>query len=80
VSAHRNEERQLILAVEDQGEGISIDSQGRIFDMFTRENIISTGNGLGLFIVSRIADKLDAKIRVKSNEGEGARFEIQFDI
>jgi signal transduction histidine kinase len=80
VSVHRNEERQLILAVEDQGEGISIDSQGRIFDMFTRENIISTGNGLGLFIVSRIADKLDAKIRVMSNEGEGARFEIQFDL
>jgi signal transduction histidine kinase len=80
VSVYRNGERQLLLAVEDQGEGISMDSQGRIFDMFTRENIISTGNGLGLFIVSRIADKLDAKIRVKSNEGEGARFEIQFDI
>ena len=64
------------LKVEDNGEGIESSKVPHIFDMFYRATERSEGSGLGLYIVKRVAQKLNAKIEVYSEELEGTTFVI----
>lgn len=65
-----------VIKVEDNGEGIAESKLPHIFDMFYRATEKSEGSGLGLYIVKKVADKLDAEINVKSEELEGTEFTI----
>ena len=71
----------LILAVEDTGIGIAEADLDRIFDPFTQADIGDRrhyhGTGLGLAIVKRLADAMNASIRVASKLGQGSRFEVR---
>jgi signal transduction histidine kinase len=62
------------LSVEDNGEGIPEELQGRIFDAFfsTRER----GTGLGLAMVRQIVEGFGGRVEVSSRPGEGARFDV----
>jgi signal transduction histidine kinase len=40
-----------IVTIEDNGIGIAEDKQGRVFEMFYRATKLSTGSGLGMYIV-----------------------------
>lgn len=65
-----------VYCVEDNGIGISSDSQSKIFEVFHRldpQGPVS-GEGLGLTIISRILDRHNGKIRVESNPDDGSRF------
>ena len=64
------------LKVEDNGEGIESSKVPHIFDMFYRATERSEGSGLGLYIVKRVAQKLNAKIEVYSEELEGSTFVV----
>ena len=64
------------LKVEDNGEGIEPNKVPHIFDMFYRATERSEGSGLGLYIVKRVAQKLNAKIEVDSEELEGTTFTV----
>lgn len=44
--------------------------------MFYRCTDRNTGSGLGLYIVKEIVERLQGRIQVNSQLGEGARFEI----
>ena len=66
----------LIIEVSDNGIGIGIDYQERIFEMFFRANDEKEGSGLGLYILKYAVDKLNGKIRLKSEHGEGSTFSI----
>ncbi|WP_295524392.1 hybrid sensor histidine kinase/response regulator [uncultured Pseudacidovorax sp.] len=56
----------VILEVSDTGPGISVEEQDRVFDEFYRSrHVISTGMGLGLSIVQRLAKLLNAKLRME---------------
>ena len=44
--------------------------------MFYRATEKSEGSGLGLYIVKKVADKLEANIEVKSEELEGTTFTV----
>ena len=60
--------------MQDNGEGIPQDLQGRIFDAFftTKER----GTGLGLAMVRQIVEGFGGRVEVSSRPGEGARFDV----
>ena len=61
--------------VRDSGPGISPDDQQELFTPFTRLAQVQTkGQGLGLSIVRRIADKLEGQVGVDSELGQGSTF------
>ncbi|MDO8283095.1 MAG: PAS domain S-box protein [Thermodesulfovibrionia bacterium] len=69
---------QVIYCVQDNGIGIPSDEQGRIFDIFYRGYTEgSTGEGIGLAIVSKIIERHGGKVWVESEEGRGSRFYVQ---
>lgn len=61
--------------VDDNGPGLSVEQQGRLFIPFTRlHQARATGQGLGLSIVGRIMEKLGGEAWVESEPGKGSRF------
>jgi signal transduction histidine kinase len=61
----------VILEVSDNGQGIEDQYLGRVAEMYFRANEKSKGNGLGLYLVKKIVDKLKGTIEVQSIYGEG---------
>lgn len=67
-----------IVTVEDQGIGIALEDQKRIFERFERAisaNHIS-GIGLGLFISQKIIEMHQGKISISSELGKGSTFKV----
>lgn len=65
------------ICIEDNGIGIEIESQQKIFDLFFRATDQSQGTGLGLFIVKDTIARLQGSIEVKSTIGKGTKFFIR---
>jgi PAS domain S-box-containing protein len=70
------------LKVTDQGMGIALESQHRIFDRFEREPSASqhAGFGLGLYIVRQLVEAHGGTIRVESTLGAGAVFTVELPL
>ncbi|QSQ21383.1 PAS domain S-box protein [Pyxidicoccus parkwayensis] len=70
------------LRVKDQGQGIALASQGRIFNRFEREPSAGkhAGFGLGLYIVRQLVEAHGGVIRVESTPGEGACFVVELPL
>lgn len=70
----------LRFAVADEGPGISIADQKKLFHKFTRLSARPTGgeasSGLGLAIVKRLVDQMQGKVWCESVLGEGATFHV----
>ncbi len=63
--------------VQDNGDGIPPEEQGRLFAPFERlHQVRATGHGLGLSIVRRIVERLGGQVGVESEglPGRGSRF------
>ena len=77
-----NNEKNIRFMVEDTGIGISKSDQKKIFDKFYRSEDYRTretgGTGLGLYVSSKLAYKLDTKIELSSKLNHGSKF--WFDI
>lgn len=67
---------QLLIRVQDNGQGIPEQDKPRVFDMFFKGSEISRGNGLGLYVAARAAEKLGGMIQVESVWGEGSTFTL----
>lgn len=69
---------EIKIAVKDTGIGISIQDQKNLFERFHRGRNAThiQGTGLGLHIVSRYAEILNATINFESFEGTGSSFTI----
>lgn len=65
------------IKITDNGLGIGEEHLPKIFDMFYRAHTRSEGSGLGLYIVQEVIQKLNGKISVTSELGEGTTFEIE---
>jgi PAS domain S-box-containing protein len=73
-----NETSQLKITVADKGIGISKEDQEYLFSSFFRgKNAINIqGTGLGLHIVKRYADLIDAEVQVESEINCGTTFSL----
>lgn len=80
ISTYRREHK-LVLEVKDEGVGIPKSDIRRVFDPFyTGENGRKFGEstGMGLYIVSEICKKLDHKLELESEVGQGTSVRILF--
>ncbi len=70
--------------VEDQGPGILPKEQRLLFQQFSRLSSRPTGgersNGLGLYIVKTMTEKLGGRVGVESEPGAGSRFWVEFPL
>ena len=69
-------EKEAIISIKDNGEGISEAALNRVFEMFYRASAKGTGSGLGLYIVKESIEKLGGSIEIKSKLHEGTEFII----
>lgn len=75
ITAEDNQQG-IDLKFEDNGQGIKQELQNRIFDMYFRANEKSKGNGLGLYVAKRAADKINGAITFNSTYGKGSTFTV----
>jgi signal transduction histidine kinase len=68
------------LSVQDTGIGMSEEVQKNIFTPFFTTKDVGQGTGLGLAVVQGIVASHGGKIRVESELGSGAYFEIQLPV
>jgi signal transduction histidine kinase len=78
------EDGQIIVSVEDTGEGIPPDRLPRVFERFYRgddaRDRASGGMGLGLAIVRELVEAMGGEVAVESVVGQGSRFSFRLPI
>lgn len=82
--SHEIKGKNIVTNIKDNGFGMSVEAQKKLFTKFYRINTDKTkkitGTGLGLFIVKELVKKMKGTISVKSVEGKGSTFSISFPI
>ena len=76
------ENQQLLIAIEDQGKGISKENLEKIFNRFytTKDKNNREGTGIGLALVKELVEKANGAIDVKSTVNKGTTFYIKLPI
>jgi two-component system sensor histidine kinase MtrB len=72
-----------LLAVCDQGQGISLEDQKILFQPFGRGRSterLAEGTGMGLYVVKQIIEAHGGQITVQSRPGQGTTFQIQLPL
>ncbi|WPP50948.1 PAS domain-containing sensor histidine kinase [Catalinimonas niigatensis] len=72
------QDQYVVLAVQDNGLGLSSSQQLKLFKMFRRLHTHVEGTGIGLYIVKRIIENSGGRIEVQSKEKEGSTFFVYF--
>lgn len=74
----------VLVAVRDEGPGISEEDQRKLFRKFTRLSARPTGgessNGLGLSIVKRLAEAMHGSVHCQSKLGAGTTFTLRLPV
>lgn len=68
----------VVVVVQDDGRGMDVDEQARIFEPFYTTKAKGKGSGLGLSIVKRILEEHGGEIEVFSKPREGTTFTLRF--
>ena len=80
IAVRKNSDKKVHIAVHDTGLGISLADQENVFDKFWRSEDVLTrrteGTGLGLYIASRLAKRINSQIELTSKTGSGSTFEL----
>ena len=70
----------MIIAITDNGIGMSEEFQKHIFETFERERNTTfshiDGSGIGMGITKKLVELMDGTIEVKSKQGEGSTFTV----
>ena len=66
----------VVLSMTDTGVGMDSEVRARVFDPFFTTRQVEKGTGLGLSIVYGIVNQTGGTVRVQSEPGRGARFEL----
>ena len=72
--------QELFVSFKDNGEGIVLANQERVFDPFYTTKEVGSGVGLGLSISYGIITNHDGRIELKSEEGKGSEFIVYLPI
>lgn len=84
VLSLREVHAKVVLAIDDDGDGIAGTECERVFDRFVRledaRDLDSGGSGLGLAVVREIATAHRATVAVSNSALGGARFELRFPV
>lgn len=74
--------QEVIFSIKDQGIGIPLEAQQRLFESFYRAKNVGTipGTGLGLAIVKQSVDLHGGKIKVTSDIGLGTTFTVTLPL
>ncbi|EQF23089.1 his Kinase A domain protein [Clostridioides difficile CD160] len=83
ISLSMNKEDEFaVIKISDNGKGIPPENIPKIFERFftARDTDISTGQGLGLYIVKSIVKEHDGEIFVDSELGKGTVFTIKLNL
>jgi len=74
--------KKIVISVKDTGIGIPKEKQKHIFDKFQQVNKSFTrpceGSGIGLSLVKSLVEKHGGKVGLKSREGKGSNFILEF--
>lgn len=80
VSAINNK---AVIAISDEGNGISANEKERVFEKFYRsgneETRTAKGTGLGLYIVRSLAELQQAEVAIDDNKPKGSVFKLLFE-
>ncbi len=80
----RREGDEVVIAVKDQGPGISAEDQKKLFGRFARLSARPTGGesstGLGLSIVKRLVESLGGSVACESMLGDGSTFLVRLPL
>lgn len=68
----------ILVRVKDNGQGIPIEFHDKIFEMFFRANVNTSGTGLGLYIVKKSVEVLNGTIIMHSEPDCGTEFSLTF--
>lgn len=83
VMGARRRGDKVSIEIWDSGPGISKDNQASIFEEFQRfedvDNLGIRGAGLGLSVAQRMAELMDAHLKVRSVLGKGSAFSVILD-
>jgi len=71
-----SDKNQAIVIIEDNGIGIAEVDHDKIFEMFYRGTTLSSGSGLGMYILKETLEKLDGNIQMESQLKKGTKFTI----
>ena len=76
----KDDDKNLILTIKDEGVGISKEKQKKLFTRFVtfNDDKIKPSTGIGLNMVKELADKHAAKVGLESEEGVGSTFTVSF--
>ncbi|MFK7959883.1 MAG: ATP-binding protein [Phycisphaerales bacterium] len=73
-------ERSVRLTVTDDGRGIPIEAQERIFDPFYTTKLAGRGTGLGLSAVAGVVKDMNGQLSVASRDGQGTSITIDLPV
>ena len=83
VLSAKEDDKHIEVSVTDEGYGISVEDQAKIFDKFFRSNDEEirkkTGHGLGLSLASQIVQMHHGELSLKSEVGRGSVFTIRLE-
>ena len=72
--------KHFVLEVEDNGQGISLADQKKIFNPFYQAQDNKPGTGIGLAIVENIVKMHEGKVSVVSKPGHGSLFRVTLPV
>lgn len=68
--------QEIVIEVQDNGQGIEEEYLERVFEMYFRANEKSRGNGLGLYIVKKTLQKIGGRVELTSTYTKGTTVKI----
>lgn len=68
----------VVLCVQDNGLGISFEDQRRVFKKSSRLTKNIKGTGMGLYVIKKMIEDNEGRIKLESEKGEGSTFKVFF--